>query len=119
MIFLYRSAAIGRTLTRVITRSPDGTHHTYIIPRAMPSSARPTITNCRTIGISAEDLGLLAHACRRSDPNLPPTYDQAISGRDKSVKLEDSNSSIACPPNYTMGNDISDGDNDDVRPLIP
>ena len=46
-------------------------------------------------------------ALRRSiDPNLPPSYDQAVSGRDRSVKVEDGKgvTDLPPPPEYSADN---------------
>ena len=35
---------------------------------------------------------------RPSDPNLPPSYDQAVTGRDNSVKVEEGDKGMSSPP---------------------
>ena len=101
------------------------------VPRtvAPPTRPRPSAPLPRTIIITPDDLGLLSHACRSVDPNLPPTYDQAVTGKDKSVKVEEGKAmenvlneveeveeeeeEEESPPTY------SNNDDDDVRPLLP
>ena len=55
----------------------------------------------RTIVVQCDRDSLMA--LRRSiDPNLPPSYDQAVSGQDRSVKVEDGmGMSDLPPPVYT------------------
>lgn len=143
MAAITRSAPPG-TFAQLVTRRPDGSQQVFLIPansigqrnpNAQPSSqinpaARPHPSappqRPRTLYITQDDLGLLSHACRSSDPNLPPTYDQAITGKDKSVKVEDGvctdpavkqeeeEEEEELPPSY---NDSAGGD--DVRPLLP
>ena len=88
----------------------------------------------RTIVLQCNPDALMA--LRRSiDPNLPPSYDQAVSGRDRSVKVEDGKSatSLPPPPEYSADNygvpsapvfpensvhEVARDDNDD-QPLLP
>ena len=137
-----RLAAITRaappgSFAQIVTRSPNGSQQVYLVPTSMaqrpcapaprtvapPARPRPSAPLPRTIIITPDDLGLLSHACRSVDPNLPPTYDQAITGKDKSVKVEEGKAmedvlneveeEEESPPTY------SNNDDDDVRPLLP
>lgn len=68
------------------------------------SVARPTAPSAprRTLILQCNPDTLMA--VRRSiDPNMPPSYDQAVSGRDRSVKVEDSQGTtdLPPPPDYT------------------
>ena len=54
---------------------------------------------------------------------MPPSYDQAVTGRDRSVKVEEGTTSVPInptneetmpPPEYTQF-----GNNEDERPLLP
>ena len=65
----------------------------------------------------------LMYTGRRFDPNMPPSYDQAVSGRDKSLIVEEGTASVPIniptneenipPPEY-----IKFGNNEDQRPLL-
>lgn len=141
-LFFSRLAAITRaappgSFAQIVTRSPNGSQQVYLVPTSMaqrprapartvapPTQPRPSAPLPRTIIITPDDLGLLSHACRSVDPNLPPTYDQAVTGKDKSVKVEEGKAmenvlneveeeEEESPPTY------SNNDDDDVRPLLP
>ena len=65
---------------------------------------------------------MLGATGRRFNPNMPPSYDQAVTGRDRSVKVEEGTAGVSInvptneetipPPEY-----IQFG-NEDQRPLL-
>ncbi|XP_003387314.1 PREDICTED: uncharacterized protein LOC100633597 [Amphimedon queenslandica] len=138
MAAITRSAPPG-TFAQLVTRRPDGSQQVFLIPAnsisqrnpnpAASSQVNPTARphpsappqRPRTIFITQDDLGLLSHACRSSDPNLPPTYDQAITGKDKSVKVEEDG--VGADPSVKQEEEEefppSYNDGEDERPLLP
>ena len=61
---------------------------------------------------------------RLNDPNMPPSYDQAVSGRDRSVKVAEGVAGVKAgavpPPEYSPLTATIENDNDnDVSPLLP
>ena len=138
--FLYRLSAQLRAtggcgLTRIVARGQDGREQIYIVPtsslaqrgqrthpvRPTPNPTAPSVSGTTTIVITPEDL-LLGATGRRFNPNMPPSYDQAVTGRDRSVKVEEGTASVPInptneetmpPPEYTQFG------NEDERPLLP
>ena len=98
----------GTSVTRIVTRRQDGTQEVLLVPtaclnqllarqaasRLSAQGARPSAppSDNAPIGVvlTPEDI-LLGATGRlgRNDPNMPPSYDQAVTGRDKSVKVEE------------------------------
>ena len=141
-IILYRAcaqlrAAGGCGLTRIVAQGQDGRERIYIVPtaslnqqgqrthpvRPTPNPSAPLVSGTTTIVITPEDL-LLGATGRRFNPNMPPSYDQAVTGSDRSVKVEEGAASVPInvptneetipPPEY-----IQFGNNEDQRPLLP
>ena len=67
---------------------------------------------------------MLGATGRRFNPNMPPSYDHAVTGRDRSVKVEEETASVPInvptneetipAPEYTQF-----GNNEDQKPLLP
>ena len=123
----------GCGLTRIVARGQDGRERIYIVPTAglnqqgqrthpVRSTPNPSVSGTAIIVITPEDL-LLGATGRRFNPNMPPSYDQAVTGRDRSVKVEEGTASVPIneptneetipPPEY-----IQSGNNEDQRPLL-
>ena len=87
------------SLTRIVTRGPDGQERIYIIPTSTLAEQ-------------------LTRAAVQRASNMPPSYDQAVTGRDRSVKVDDEcapdEQGQVDPPSY---NDDDDNTND-TTPLI-
>ena len=111
------AACAGGRIVHTSTTNPTG-----------PSAPR------RTLVLQCNPDTLMAF--RRSiDPNMPPSYDQAVSGRDRSVKVEDDSGTadLPPPPEYSPQADpataptlpaedeerIPVGMNEEVQPLLP
>ena len=111
-IILYRACAQLRAtggcgLTRIVARGQDGREQIYIVPAASlnqqgqrthpvqptPNPSAPSVSGTTTIVTTPEDhlLGATGH---RFNPNMPPSYVQAVTGRDKSVKVEEGTASV-------------------------
>ena len=122
--------ACGRGgLTRITARGNDGSEQVFIVPTTVlqqqvrtgrPRPSAPTRQPCATVVLTPEDL-LLGATGRRYDPNMPPSYDQAVSGQDKSIKIEEGKSGISVnvpstepPPEYAP-----EHPGDDEQPLLP
>lgn len=92
----------GTSVTRIVTRAQDGSQEVLLVPtaclnqllarqaRARPPGTTPTANAPLGVVLTPEDI-LLGATGRlgRNDPNMPPSYDQAVTGRDKSVKVEE------------------------------
>ena len=106
-IILYRAcgqlrATGGYGLTRIVARGQDGRERIYFVPTASlnqqgqrihpvqptPNPSAPSVSGTTTIVITPKD-HLLGATGRRFNPNMPPSYDQAVNGRDKSLKGEE------------------------------
>ena len=119
---LYRACAQlkatgGCGLTRIVARGQDGREQIYIVPTASlnqqgqrthpvqptPNPSAPSVSGTTTIVITPEDL-LLGATGRRFNPNMPPSYDQAVTGRDKLLKVEEGTASVPInvPTNETI-----------------
>ena len=102
------------SLTRIVAQGPDGRERMYIIPtnrlftNASASTGRsPGPPNpCRTLIVTSDDLSL---GRSETDPNKPPSYEQAITGQDRSVKVDEG----------TTTYETNDNADDDVAPLLP
>ena len=91
--------------------------------RPTPNPSAPSVSGTTTIVITPEDL-LLGATGRRFNPNMPPSYDQAVTGRDRSAKVEEGTASVPIsvpideetipPPEYTQF-----VNNEDQRQLLP
>ena len=122
----------GCGLTGIVARGQDGREQIYIVPTASLNQqgqrthpVSPTPNPSTTVLITPEDL-LLGATGRRFNPNMPPSYDQAVTGRDRSVKVEEGTNSVPInvptndheetipPPEY-----IQFGNNEDQIPLLP
>ena len=84
--------------TRIAARGTDGTQQVFIVPTSLlqgHSSSTGT-------PLTPEDV-LLGATGRRYNPNMPPSYDQAVTGQDKSVKVEEGGTQVAptAPPPTT------------------
>ena len=66
---------------------------------------------------------LAASGRRLNDPNMPPSYDQAVSGQDRSVKVAEGvagvKTGVAPPPEYSPLTTIENDNDSDVTPLLP
>ena len=106
------SAANRGGLARITARGADGTQQVFIVPTS--------VLNCQDgrggaagITLTAEELLIgMGGRVNRTDPNVPPSYDQAVSGEDKSVKVEEASSPAPPPehppPEYSPPNSFSD-----------
>ena len=118
-IILYRvctqlRATGGSGLTRIVARGQDGRERIYIVPtaslnqqgqkthpvRPTPNPSAPSVSGTTTIVITPEDL-LLGATGRRFNPNMPPSCDHTVTGKDRSVKVEERTASVPInvPPN--------------------
>ena len=100
-------AAGGCGLTRIVARGQDGRERIYIVPTASLNQqgqrvhpvqpthnpSAPSVSGTTTIVITPKDhlIGATGH---RFNPNMPPSYDQAVTGRDKSLKVEEGTASV-------------------------
>lgn len=114
---MVRSRGCGPvSLTRIVAQGPDGQERTYFVPtqRLLAAAAAsgqnrpPPARGTTAIIVAPEDIGVV----RTRDPNMPPSYDQAISGQDRSVKVDEG---AAKPTDVEDDHDCSD----DVAPLLP
>lgn len=118
------SAGSQGGLTRITARSNDGTQQVFIVPTTLLSrQVNPSDCEAGTVTLTPEDL-LLGATGRRLNPNMPPSYDQAVTGQDRSVKVEDSSKDLSpsTPPeddDYPPPPEYSPHDNSDSAPLLP
>ncbi len=75
----------------------------FIVPTSLLQTGPNTVNNNNNI-LTTEDI-LLGATGRRYNPNMPPSYDQAVSGQDKSIKVVEGTtmdqSSEYPPPEYS------------------
>lgn len=94
----------------------------FIVPTTLLSRQVPRAGDCEAgiVTLTPEDL-LLGATGRRLNPNMPPSYDQAVTGQDRSVKVEDDHPQPkpSGEDDYPPPPEYSPQDDSDSAPLIP
>ncbi len=83
----------------------------FVVPTSVLNCQEGSRGGAPGITLTAEELLIGMGLGNRTDPNVPPSYDQAVSGEDKSVRVE---AHSPPPPEYSPPNSFSDS-----APLLP